>query len=146
MDETLLAVGRWTDDKAQNKKTTMWPHKSDNEMQHRLLSTESRSRASRSTRKDYTGLTRPSHHNRPSRSEDELLSKSPKTAMKEVRASQLIRRQHPACFEGSQQGNEATAKPSAASPRWSDAAASKPAPTYHWMNTKVWKQSVSQNG
>ncbi|KAI3331758.1 hypothetical protein HD806DRAFT_478219 [Xylariaceae sp. AK1471] len=115
MDDTLLAVGRWTDDRVHNQMATMRPYKKESEGLYRYLSTESHSRASRPNRNDRLGSIRPNYHHRLSRPEDELLDRPPKAAIKEVRATQMIQRQHPACFvkaEGGQQGNEATAKPS----------------------------------
>jgi hypothetical protein len=103
MDNTLLAVGRWTDDRIPNERVTMRPTENGKDRQYGYLSTKPHNRTSRSN-----------HEHRLSNSEDELLDRPPKTAIKEVRATQMIRRQHPAYFvkaEAGQRGNEATAKP-----------------------------------
>ncbi|KAI0478110.1 hypothetical protein F4859DRAFT_47558 [Xylaria cf. heliscus] len=115
MDDDLLAVGRWTDDRAPNQSTVTRPHREDSKSPCPYPSAEPHLRESRASKADYAGLSQESHRNRLSKSEDELLDTHPRDAIKAVRAAQMIQRQHPACFveaEGGQQGNEATAKSS----------------------------------
>ncbi|KAI0550708.1 hypothetical protein F4679DRAFT_542270 [Xylaria curta] len=115
MDNDLLAVGRWTDDRAINQTAAL---RSQRESRNQYLypSAEPQRRESRSSKADYAGAAgRGSHYSRLSKADDELLSTPPRDAIREIRAAQMIQRQHPACFVkaegGQQQGNEATAKP-----------------------------------
>ncbi|KAI1735396.1 hypothetical protein F4680DRAFT_308798 [Xylaria scruposa] len=101
MDNDLLAVGRWTDDRAINQLAALQSQRESRD-HHLYPSAEPQLRESRSSKADYAGDGRGSHY-------------SPRDAIREIRAAQMIQRQHPACFvkaEGGQQGNEATAKPS----------------------------------
>ncbi|KAI0861726.1 hypothetical protein F4860DRAFT_157871 [Xylaria cubensis] len=114
IDNDLLAVGRWADDRAINQLSVT--RSQQNSRSHYLYpSAEPQRRESRSCKADYVGSGRGNHYSRLSKAEDVLLSTHPRDAIREIRAAQMIQRQHPACFvktEGGQQGNEATAKPS----------------------------------
>ncbi|KAI0439542.1 hypothetical protein F4803DRAFT_564464 [Xylaria telfairii] len=116
MDDYLVAVGRWTDDRALNQSAATRPRREENKSQHLHPAAEPHLRKSRANKADYAGSDWGNYRSRLSKSEDELLDTHPQNAIREVRASQMIQRQHPACFvnaEGGQQGNEATAaKPS----------------------------------
>ncbi|KAH8167885.1 hypothetical protein CIB48_g378 [Xylaria polymorpha] len=116
MDDYLVAVGRWTDDRALNQSAATRPRREENNSQHLHPAAEPHPRECRANKADYARSSRGNYHSRLSKSEDELLDTPPQNAIREVRASQLIQRQHPACFvkaEGGQRGNEATtAKPS----------------------------------
>ncbi|KAI8633298.1 hypothetical protein F5Y19DRAFT_295665 [Xylariaceae sp. FL1651] len=114
-DEALLAVGRWTDDKTPNRPTTMRPQKNGSERHHQYQATELGGRA----RSDEHGCARSmqsTQFNQLSRAEDLHIDKNARAAIKEVRAIQVIQRQHPACFvnteaEAEQRGNEADSEP-----------------------------------
>ncbi|KAI1754024.1 hypothetical protein F4782DRAFT_59817 [Xylaria castorea] len=113
MDNDLLAVGRWTDDRALNPSATTQSQRGESKRHYSYPSAEPHRRESRASKAGYVGPGRGNHRSRLSESEDELLNTPPRDAIKEIRATQMIQRQHPACFvkaEGGQQGNEATAK------------------------------------
>ncbi|KAI8946664.1 hypothetical protein F4801DRAFT_593191 [Xylaria longipes] len=115
MDDDLLAVGRWTDDRGLDQSAAAQLQREEGKSHRLYHSAEPHGRESRTNKADYAGPSRVNHRSRLSGSEDELLDTPPRDAIKEVRAAQMIQRQHPACFvkaEGGQQGNEATAKPS----------------------------------
>jgi hypothetical protein len=115
IDDDLLAVGRWADDKASNQLSTMQPQQKERARHHLYTSTEPHRGETRSHRTKDARSSRQNYHNQPSRSEGGLLERPPQIVIKEVREAQRIRRGHPACFvkaEGGERGNEATAKPS----------------------------------
>ncbi|KAI1423364.1 hypothetical protein F5Y12DRAFT_786102 [Xylaria sp. FL1777] len=113
MDTDLLEVGRWADDRASNQSAITVPRQESVEKHHLDPAAGARPLGSGLDRAKHVRSSRKAHRNRHPKSEDELLDRPPRDAIKEVRATQMIQRQHPACFvkaEGTQQGNEATAK------------------------------------
>ncbi|KAI0100566.1 hypothetical protein GGR51DRAFT_352155 [Nemania sp. FL0031] len=115
INDDLLAVGGWADEKASNQLLTTRPQQRHSERHPVDAPTEPHHRGSRPHRVGHTSSNRQNHHSQPSGSEDELLERPPRDVIKALRAAQMIRRQHPACFvkaEGGQRGNEAAAKPS----------------------------------
>ncbi|KAI1130063.1 hypothetical protein F5Y10DRAFT_263485 [Nemania abortiva] len=114
MDEDLLAVGGWADDEIPNLSSTTRPQQRESARHHVDTPTEPH-RESRPHKAECARPDGQNHRSKPSRSEDESVKRQPQYVMKEVRVTEPIRRQHPACFvkvEGGQQGNKATAKPS----------------------------------
>ncbi|KAI0204908.1 hypothetical protein F4808DRAFT_456651 [Astrocystis sublimbata] len=112
MDDNLRAVGRWIDDRVDNQSAASQAQLADRKAQSPDSPAELCLQKSRSSRTSHTGSSRGSHCYRVSM--DCLLDAPPQVAIKQVRAVQSIRRQHPACFvraEEGQQGNEATSKP-----------------------------------
>ncbi len=112
MDNDLLAVGGWVDESALNQWAIAQPWQKEGK-KHLDPAIETHRRGSRSDLSEPARPNRQPHHNRHSKSEHKLLDRPPRDAIKEVRATQMIQRQHPACFvkaEGGQRGNEATAK------------------------------------
>ncbi|KAI0398986.1 hypothetical protein F4802DRAFT_611214 [Xylaria palmicola] len=119
MDDDLLAVGRWTDDRAIDQLALTRSFQKQGARHYHCSSTELHHREFRSDRAEDAQSNRHNHSGWAPRSEDELLERPPRDAIKEIRAAQIIQRQHPACFvraEG-ERGNEATAKPSGRLPR-----------------------------
>ncbi|KAJ8127088.1 hypothetical protein O1611_g6548 [Lasiodiplodia mahajangana] len=115
INNDLLAMGGWADDKAPNQSSTTRPQQRHSERHHVGTQIEPHHQGYRPQRVGYARRNGQNHRSQPSRSEDGLLERPPRDAIKEVRAAQLIRRLHPAFpeAEGGQRGNEATAKPSA---------------------------------
>ncbi|KAI0451607.1 hypothetical protein F5B21DRAFT_507091 [Xylaria acuta] len=115
MDVDLLAVGRWIDERGLDQSPSTQLQREESKSHCLYPSAEPHRRGYRVIKADYAGPSRGNHRSRLSKSEEEDLDTPPREAIKEVRAAQMIQRQHPACFvntEGGQQGNEATAKPS----------------------------------
>ncbi|KAJ2989591.1 hypothetical protein NUW58_g3391 [Xylaria curta] len=114
MDDDLRAVGGWVEDGVLGQSAKTRPRQREGERRYWYQSAEPHHRGPWSDRAASTRSSRP-NHTALSRAEEELLDRLSMEAIKEIRAAQMIQRQHPACFvkaEGGQQGNEATAKPS----------------------------------